>query len=463
MSSVSKARLKKNIAISIGAQFVSIVVSILLNLIVPKFLPEIQYAYWQTYLLYAGYVGILHFGLLDGLMLRYSQYDYDELDKTTIRSQFKLLLILLALSSFITIIIGYSFSDSITSSVFYFIAIAIFSKNLYTYTSYSFQMTNRINEYALFVILQRVLYLIGIVFLLMFGVQWFVWFCVVDVLADLISCCFGSIFNKGLYLGKSLPVSSTLTELKLNIQAGMILLGANWSSMLIVGASKMFIQWHWTPIQFAKVSFAFSVSNLFLTFVTAISVVLFPALKRTSPEELPLFYSEIRNKIDPVLFSVIALYFPGNWILNIWLPNYSESLPYLGLLLPTIVFSSKVSLLTNNYLKALRKEKILLYINLFSVLFAVALYIIATYLINSILCVLIGVVAVVFIRSIISELYVGKKINQNYTKSLIVESLLTLIFISLVQMHDTLVAFSMYCLVLIVVFAFPKLVRLYKH
>ena len=374
MSSVSKAKLKKNIAISIGAQLVSVIVSVLLNLIVPKFLPEIQYAYWQTYLLYAGYVGILHFGLLDGLMLRYSQYDYDELDKTTIRSQFKVLLFLLCFSSLITLIVGFSLNDSVTSSVFCFIAIAIFSKNLYTYTSYSFQMTNRINEYALFVILQRVLYLIGIVSLLIFGVQWFVWFCVVDVLADFISCCFGSIYNRGLYLGKSLPVSSTLSELKENILAGIILLGANWSSMLIVGASKMFIQWHWTPIQFAKVSFAFSVSNLFLTFVTAISVVLFPALKRTSPEELPFFYSEIRNKIDPILFSIIALYFPGNWILKIWLPNYSDSLPYLGLLLPTIVFSSKVSLLTNNYLKALRKEKVLLYINLFSVLFAVTLY-----------------------------------------------------------------------------------------
>ena len=33
---------------------------------------------------HVGYVGVLHFGLLDGIVLRYSQYDYDELDKPRI-------------------------------------------------------------------------------------------------------------------------------------------------------------------------------------------------------------------------------------------------------------------------------------------------------------------------------------------------------------------------------------------
>ena len=77
-SRISASQIKKNMIISILAQIISLVVSFIMNLILPKYISEFQYAYWQTYLLYVGYVGILHFGLLDGIVLRYSQYEYDE-------------------------------------------------------------------------------------------------------------------------------------------------------------------------------------------------------------------------------------------------------------------------------------------------------------------------------------------------------------------------------------------------
>ena len=87
-------RIAKNFIFSIAAQAISILTSFVLSFIVPKFIPELQYAYWQTFVLYLGYVGVLHFGLLDGIVLRYSQYDYEQLDKARIRSQFQILLLL---------------------------------------------------------------------------------------------------------------------------------------------------------------------------------------------------------------------------------------------------------------------------------------------------------------------------------------------------------------------------------
>ena len=75
----------KNVILSIVAQIISLSISFVTTLIVPRYIDEYQYAYWQTFVLYAGYVGILHFGLLDGLVLRYSKYDYEELDKARLR------------------------------------------------------------------------------------------------------------------------------------------------------------------------------------------------------------------------------------------------------------------------------------------------------------------------------------------------------------------------------------------
>ena len=79
---------RKNAAMSVTAQLVSVLVGFVLNLVVPKYISEYDYSYWQTFLLYSQYLGILHFGLLDGIVLRYSQYDYGELDKKSVRSQY---------------------------------------------------------------------------------------------------------------------------------------------------------------------------------------------------------------------------------------------------------------------------------------------------------------------------------------------------------------------------------------
>ena len=88
---MNKKQFGKNLVFSVLAQISSLVISFLFGLVVPKFIDEYQYAYWQTYALYVSYVGLLHFGIIDGLVLRYSQFDYDQLDRKTVRGQFNIL------------------------------------------------------------------------------------------------------------------------------------------------------------------------------------------------------------------------------------------------------------------------------------------------------------------------------------------------------------------------------------
>ena len=45
------------------------------SLIIPKYLSKIDYGYWQLFLLCTGYVGILHFGFLSGLLIRWAGKD----------------------------------------------------------------------------------------------------------------------------------------------------------------------------------------------------------------------------------------------------------------------------------------------------------------------------------------------------------------------------------------------------
>lgn len=440
----------KNLTISLLAQVISLATSFVFGIIVPKYIDEYQYAYWQTYLLYAGYVGVLQFGLLDGIVLRYSQYDFSQLDKERFRSQFQLLLLYTSLLTFVGTLIGIVWLQGIQSTTLILVSVAIITKHIVAYNSYIFQITNRIQYYAIFVIAQKVVYALLVILLLAFKVHAFYWYCIADLVGDLIAFALGTFVNRGMYFGKMPSWSIIINETKSNISCGILLMIANFSSGLIVGGAKMIVQWRWDMLLFGKIAFAFSVSNLFLAFVTAISVVLFPSLKRMQEEELPELYGKIRSIISPLLMAAMLMYFPVSKVLSTWLPKYSPSLVYLGILLPIIVFSSKVSLLTNNYLKAYRREKLMLIINLASVVLGVALFLVCAYALNNLDYLLYCVVLVIMIRSIVSEIAVGKVIHKSFWKDFIVEALMTAGFIVSVRVFSLLIGCVVYSGFLIV-------------
>ena len=195
---ITAKRFTSNVIISLTVQVISLAVGFLLNLIVPRFIDEYQYAYWQSYVLYVGYVGILHFGLLDGLVLRYSQYDYEELDKARVRSQFVILLLFTAMLAVISIIVALIALSGPARYVVIFVGIGIISKNFHTYNSYTFQITNRINKYAVIVIAQRVSYGAIVAVLLLLKVNDFRYYCMAELGGDVVAILLAMIFNKGM-------------------------------------------------------------------------------------------------------------------------------------------------------------------------------------------------------------------------------------------------------------------------
>lgn len=61
----------KNFSYTLTSNLLSLLVSTLVILIIPKLLGVQEYGYWQLYIFYSSYVGFLHFGWNDGIYLRY--------------------------------------------------------------------------------------------------------------------------------------------------------------------------------------------------------------------------------------------------------------------------------------------------------------------------------------------------------------------------------------------------------
>ena len=453
---ISAKQFKKNVILSVAVQLISLCVSLLLGLVVPKYISEYSYAYWQGFVLYLGYVGVLHFGLLDGIVLRYAQYDYDELDKERLRSQFALLLCGTGVFMLAGLAVAAVITNAVTKTTLVFLSIGIVTRNIFTYSSYVFQITNQINKYSSLVITQRISYGIIVAVLLLLGVDRFEWFCIADLMGDVVGLVLAYIFNKGIYFGKLLPLKEAFQEFWLNIAAGIILMLANWSSAFLTSSAKMMIQWQWDDLTFGKISFAFNVSSLFLVFISAVSVVLFPSLKRLDKKQLPQLYRTIRSGVMPILFLVLLLYFPGGWILRLILPAYEPSLIYLATLLPTIIYSSLVNLLTNNYLKAYRKETQMLTVNLISIAVAVVLMGISAYVLHNLQMVLISVVIAMMVYSILSEIVVMRATGIFFVKEFFVEAVMTAAFIIIANSLCGWAAFGVYFIVVAVYLFFER-------
>lgn len=427
---LSGKRIAKNVTMSVMAQVVSVLVGFVLNLVVPKFIDEYDYSYWQTFLLYSQYLGILHFGLMDGIVLRYAQYDYEELDKKSVRSQYLGIMAVDFVLSLGLLIWSLSVLEGVNRVISILLACTTCIEITYNYISFTFQITNRISRYVSYIAVYRVIYCVLVLSCLIAGLRQYYWFCIVYLAADLaVILWFGLRYSRELMVGRLLPAKFLFEELKKSISVGVWLMLSSYAANFLVGSGKMMIQWRWGALTFGKISLAFSLSSFVLQFVTAISVVLFPSMKRMDPERLPDMYCKIRRAISPLMFLALIFYYPGCVALELWLPKYAESLRYLGILLPIIIYTSKVSLLTNNYLKAYRKERTMLIINIGAVSLGIILFLICAWIINSLTVLLCAIVFTIMLRSVVSEIVVMKMIHTRLWKEFAIELAMTALFI----------------------------------
>ena len=103
----------------------------------------------------------------------------------------------------------------------------------------------------------------------------------------------------------------------------------------------------------------------------------------------------------------------------------------MAVLLPVCLFESKVALLTNTYLKALRKEKIMMQINIGVVLVSFILTYISTVLLHDLNIAVISILILFAIKSICSELVLEKILQTEIKKDILQEIILVVLFVGI--------------------------------
>ena len=426
-----KTDLGKNISYTLVANILSVAVAAAITFIVPKFIGIRSYGLFQLYIFYSSYTGFLHFGWADGFYLRYGGEYYDRLDKARVSGQFWAMTSVELLFTVIMLIAGLTIvPDHEKGIVVALTALTIVIVLPRTLLQYVLQCTNRIKEYSVTVVTERLIYFLLVVVCIALSAQSFSWYIMADVIGKIAALAVTCWYCLDAVVCRPEPFGNIISEAKINISVGIKLMLSNIASMLIIGIVRYAIEMHWDVETFGKISLTLSISNLLLVMINAVALVMYPALRRTSEDRYAEIYVRMRTMLMTPVLGLLIFYYPLKVILSEWLPAYSDSLLYMAILFPVCVFESKNSMLNVTFFKTMRKEKLLLYINGFTVVLSLLLTYISVFRLDNLDLAVLTIVILVAFRNVISEIILSFSLSISAKKSIIEELLMVMCFIA---------------------------------
>lgn len=419
-----------NLVYAFGSQFISLTLSLIMSLIVPKFIGITEFGYWQLFIFYSSYIPFLQFGLNDGIYLINGGKSKKQLDLNSIKSQFIIGVVFETVMALIMIGITLSIDELNVDRKFILIQTAI---NFVifcaaNYLGYIFQAINDTKTFSISIILNRVSFIIFLFAMVLSRYNNYYFIIVGYNVAQVISLVYCIYKGRYIFQAKFLTSSRTLKDILETTNVGIKLMLANIASMLILGISRYLVDWNWGINEFSEFSFAITLTNFFLMFINQFSMVMFPSLKVMNMKGQKKYYSLIDDILTIALPVVFLCYFPAKLFLNMWLPQYENSIYFFGIALPLCTLNGKMSILYNTFFKVRREEKSLLIINLITLLISGTTSLLSVFYFDSIELLLMSIVLSMLIRNLISDYYLKKVLIIN-NFSAIIDSLFIFVYI----------------------------------
>ena len=446
----------KSFSFSAGANIISMIVSALVVLIVPKSISTEGYGYYQLYILYIGYAGFFQFGIIDGIYLRYGGAYYNELNKPRMFSQFCILWLLQLVEFSIISILALSIESGPRLFVLISFGIEMILANTRGMLTYVLQATNRIKEGAISNTIGRLVFFTLTIIALISEIKQFQAVIIADIIGRITALIYSSIKCREVVFRHFRDFKWDLTETKDNISVGFMLMLSSICSLLIMGILRFAIENKWGIVTFGKVSLTLSISNLVVTFINAATLVLFPALRRAGNKTLTIFYKTVKTSLIPLTYCFLVFYYPVSRLLLMWLPKYAEGLRYMAILFPLCIFEGRMSLLNNTYLKTTSDVKQILKINLSSVIVSVLLTVLSVYVFQRLELSVLSILVAIMFRCLHADFVVARKINIRVLAPTVMELLLMAAFVLLSWYINSFLSTIGYCLCLCIYFVINR-------
>lgn len=425
----------KNIGRVYSAQIFTLIFSLLMSLFVPKILGVEEFSYWQLFLFYASYVGILQFGLNDGIYLRFGGKDLNMKEEMLISNQLNIMiLVMAALSVLVILVVSFSqIRGRPKAAVLISVAIYAVTYNITGFCGSILQAANKFKLYSRSIMIEKTFMSIAILVIAIFHINDFRILTGCYIVASIILDALFILNAKNLFFRTLRFSNNIFREIFKNICVGINLMFSNIASALIIGICRFIISEHYPISVFGFVSFALTLCGFCLAFISQIGTAIYPILRKKSSD----FHKILFNKVDFLLSNLTPLAFLSYpllyLIVNSYLPAYKVSLIYFAALIPLCIFEAKISILYGTFMKVLRLERKILYINLLIMLISALFSVIGILIIGNIAIALIGISVCVLAKALLMQRQVVNFWNDSKEQKVWpIDIMITLIYLLLI-------------------------------
>lgn len=342
---------------------------VLMGLALPILFDVSDYGYYRLFTLYTAYFGIFHLGFIDGLYLYFGGYNYYDLNFNKFKLYTKFLLILEMVIAVIVMILAFLLLNSDREFVFICLGINLFVTNLTYYYQYISQVTSRFKVISTRNIIQAVMLAILVISFLYFDISNYKYFIMAILLINIILLISYMIVYKEISFKSNLKIINEIKSITYFIKIGFPLLISNFMVVVLINLPRQIVDWIYEIKTFALFAFAYSLMNLANIFVAALTMVVYPTLKKVGTNRLKDLYNNSISLVIIVISITLVLYYPLEIFVKTYLTEYIDSLIILRVIFPSLIISSSIQIVKLNYFKVLKETKQFFMSGFYSILF----------------------------------------------------------------------------------------------
>lgn len=420
----------KNIFKVAVANIFSLIVSVVTTLLLPKALGVEQYALWQMYLLYSNYIIYSSLGFCDGIYLKYGGQKILTVNKAELKTQFTFFYIYELVISGVIATVGGILIEEINTKFCFVMAVIQAIIFVFRIAGLNFlQSVNEIQKYAKATVTERLLFFFFILGICVFVDYNYAIIIGADIIAKFISMILTFFYLREIYQEKLLPFKTQITEIKNIIKSGFKLYSSSLAEVVLNSGFRFFIVDKWGLTVFGKTSLTFSISNLASTLLNSVSIAMFPVMRNKKNEEIKNIYYIMKNGMMYIALLVLFLYLPISYIIDLWLPQYEDSIAYMAILFPVCIFQTENNLINNTIFKTLNREKNILNINIGFTILSLSGLFLGVFILNDLNISLLYFVICMALRCLWGQRIIDNILEYKGQKTGNIELIFSLIFI----------------------------------
>ncbi|MDE5715804.1 MAG: oligosaccharide flippase family protein [Anaeroplasmataceae bacterium] len=352
----------QNFIIVLISNGLTILSGILVGFIIPKIMGVTDYGYYKTFTLFSSYIGLFHFGFIDGIYLYFAGKEYKDLDKFKFRTYSRFLFLIELGVTLLVSLVALSFIGTSSMLIFLFVALNVLAINITTYFEFISQITMRFKQLSIRSIIKCTATAVSVIVLYLLYkfsnyIPTYQIYVIIVLGINYILALWYIISYRELVFGKSHKFKEEWPAIKSFFKVGMPLLLANLIAQLVFVIDQQFVNILFSKEDYATYAFAYNMVNLITVATGAISTVLYPTLKRMNPETIKNNYARINAYLMIFVFFCMIIYYPLDIFIRHYLKDYISSLQIFRIILPGLAISSSISVIKYNCYKTFGKVK----------------------------------------------------------------------------------------------------------